>query len=60
MVRIFKNPRFISKKHHVLWILNIVAIKWQICPVFLQSYINKKKIIYEREYLSHIQWQNQE
>lgn len=43
MVRIFKNPRFISKKHHVLWILNIVAIKWQICPVFLQSYINKKK-----------------
>lgn len=59
MVRIFKNPRFISKKHHVVWILNIVAIKWQICPVFLQSYINKKKI-YEREYLSHIQWQNQE
>lgn len=60
MVRIFKNPRFISKKHHVVWILNIVAIKWQICPVFLQSYIYKKKIIYEREYLSHIQWQNRE
>lgn len=60
MVRIFKNPRFISKKHHVVWILNIVAIKWQICPVFLQSYIYIKKIIYEREYLSHIQWQNRE
>lgn len=60
MVRIFKNPRFISKKHHVVWILNKVAIKWQICPVFLQSYIYIYKIIYEREYLSHIQWQNRE
>lgn len=60
MVRIFKNPRFISKKHHVVWILNIVAIKWQICPVFLQSYIYIYIIIYEREYLSHIQWQNRE
>lgn len=48
MVRIFKNPRFISKKHHVVWILNIVAIKWQICPVFLQSYIYIKNNIWER------------
>lgn len=48
MVRIFKKPRFISKKHHVVWILNIVAIKWQICPVFLQSYIYEKNNIWER------------
>lgn len=48
MVRIFKKPRFISKKNHVVWILNIVAIKWQICPVFLQSYIYKKNNIWER------------